>query len=1709
MNTAVFQDTKYNSGNYSKYVEIAVAKEKERLKKLGKELTPEQETDIREEFKEYAGSKIGDGQGWISFDSYRDLMLSMRKWTGSQEKLYWDIIKGKDVNELQVLQFFPVLKMQYGGELATNVGLPVQGYHKFSLMPLIPNVIKDSHLETLHNKMTEQGIDYALFQSGSKINTITKDGTPDQFYIDNENLGDVAFSDPDYEFTVNPIYTNFFKLQLETADVYKSKVVFSTQLRTIIEDGLYEEGRPRSFGGTKEQFDDLSPEEKSKYVEYVKITNYEKLVYALTERKYKELQKNAGLVFEDGKFVLSEKLIDYLNKQLTIQDVAEHEIDFIKYDARNKKLVFDLSIHPSAAMLDKLLSALIYKKIVNQKVNGEALIQVSGAGFEPSGTRKATNEENKLYENGTLPFYEYSKSGTKAMKVKVALQGDFKKLLRHPDVIERAKKGISELAALNELLKDDAWMKENRKMVTIAGVRIPVQGLNSVEFMEVYEFLPENAGNMIILPADIVAKSGSDFDIDKLSLMFPNLKIIGNKVKLLKYNEKEAKIVDSNKQLLKDLYDHLDILFQKLNSLETDKKQDDLYKVILEYKDKKEKLIDEIWGDFKNVGAEELEALHEELHEIKFTLSGLYNKSKKLSAEVTKIFEEEINPTFEEIDNVIEDIASASTKAIENDLMFAVVDIASMEENFVEFITPNSTSVLKPYSTDLNQYSKYNKYKNGNGETLYDGKGKKRIAATKIFELGFNRYKLSSNNIGMQSLGIAAVSNKYNRVLVKVGAYMEKQLKLGVKKGKPDSGYDVIQTFKGGIGFNRTANNEISLAGLYAADGIHRISKLISQLINGTVDVAKDSWIFDIQGNKEMMSILSFMFQAGVPPKQAVYFLSQPIIKEYVEKQRNIKSAFAKPLGVESAGTNMFRVEARRQILSDNSALTNFLMEKGIDPVLFKAQEFTNRNLKKTVYTRLVPEILNGTEDFSLETLTSQLEKPESLDQLQVFLHFIEIEEMSKAVTEIQQGLNFDTNKLPSMFEIKSKLDNLDSLNKDKRLNTSIVNDIINNSPIGSFIKFIDFDAVFQSLFPVRTDGKLYEALRTSFPTLSDEIIEDYSGRFKDYSDLANAFIDDFTNYIYQQYNLAILKTFDPFKPFKGLNIDGSVKSIPVEKSLFLSRGGVFVKDGSLFVDLNSVRSDYDNKKYSEITSSAGVPGPAPVSSEYFDDSRDNNISFHKYVKFLYNRETLRSMIPFEVYIQSEDSKSRYEISTLPDEDLNKPFMIYEEFLRDSALIQSGNADFMFKDLNGFAKQVDFVSAKFPNLQKESFSVLSSLYSKKTAGVINLRLEELILDTDTINIYHEQIKNLSNPNIIKVDNPVDNMIISNLFQRFPMFAFLQNGVNGKGQMSLGRIVPTATIAQMQDQSLNWYHTKIQPAEKQLNAFIDQYVGKFDSMYKTTFVDELGNVVDIDTSIRPIMKQYGNFYSFDPGSSAFITPTTYRSDLKVYNVRDLGRASFIKQVKAEIDRATKEGKTKIFVVNNTKPTDALSKSESGPFYSPSILMDMVDSGQIDAKHVFGLTTKKNQRYILTSDDFLTDKVYTQNIDLLEKQLQELKSLADDPNVELVFDADGVGLPLLGYGRNEKALTNNTITPFTASIKKTDDDQVIFSAPAPKTYVYLSKRLFEMFGYVNTNLNKIGPAMSSAKELRQEIFSKEKITNAEVQEVIKNCLINTLG
>jgi hypothetical protein len=359
-------------------------------------------------------------------------------------------------------------------------------------------VIKeDSDLDKMHKKMLEQNIQYLTFDSGSKVGTVTSDGKPDKAITEDGRFNDSVV------FTKNTFNAGFLKEVTNVPNKYKGKVIFSTQLRKLILDGLYEEGALTL----------------PKYSGLVKA--YEESVKFNTELLKEELKREIG--YDETKGITNpERFLKVIKDNLQRKDYPEHLLRALKTNS-DGSLRYDLSYFLDAQAIEDTIMSIVEKKFVRQKVKGEALVQVASSFTNNMWTTPTDADIKKYMGSNTLPFYHPGKDGkTNAMKVAIALQGDFYHLLKLKHIDGEA---IGTIQRLNQMIKDEKWLDtdNNRKSITMTAVRIPVQGLNSMEFMEVYEFLDPSAGSIIIVPTEIVAKSGGDFDVDKLTTFMPNI----------------------------------------------------------------------------------------------------------------------------------------------------------------------------------------------------------------------------------------------------------------------------------------------------------------------------------------------------------------------------------------------------------------------------------------------------------------------------------------------------------------------------------------------------------------------------------------------------------------------------------------------------------------------------------------------------------------------------------------------------------------------------------------------------------------------------------------------------------------------------------------------------------------------------------------------------------------------------------------------------------------------------------------------------------------------------------------------------------------------------------------------------------------------------------------------------------------------------------
>jgi len=1508
--------------------------------------------------KPYREMKEGDAQGWITFDGYKALSIMMGSWSDTQELLYRDLLAKKNVDPARLKEFFPVLKMQYWGPLATD-GLPLTAFHKFSLVPLIPSTIEDSDLEKLHNKLVEQGVDYALFSSGSKISTITSNGKPDKFY---KEAGDaqnreLAFTEDGYNFTPNNIFLKYFKKQLEIAPKYKGKVTFPTQLRKLIESGLMSNGVPTDFMEEmpKEvrmmewgKFDDSQKRKESK--NYSLLKRFQDNLENLMAQKKQELLDEIGWSYVDGKPTGPlDKLFSYIEKQLTKQDLAEHHLDFIKL-TKDNKLQTSLDISLAAEKIEKVLISILNKKLIKQKVAGEALVQVSGAGYTSRTFFDANKDSNnRLNVLGTndLPFYRKENGKTMAMKVKIAIQGEFKKLLDIPKVTEMVEqsyrdsvtkpevKPITRLQALNQLLKDDEWLNKEggRKLITMTGVRIPVQGLNSMEFMEVYEFLPEG-GNQIVLPAEIVAKSGGDFDIDKLTIMMPTM------------TRNEDGTVS-------------------------------------------------IKEDYQN--------------------------------------------------NVIQDI----------------IDILSSEQNYVDLITPNATDIVQPIAEEL--ASKVRPY--DSMQTVFSGRGS-QISPTRIFEIEYNIYKHGSNSIGKKTLGQGAVDNTYNVIFNTAGAYMEPSY-LVKKETRGQDGKKVVTETKFSqelyLDHNTlltTGGQAISLSDIYDADGVNKVSDVISQLINGWVDIAKDPWIFDIQGNNMVAPSLLFMVQAGVPIKQAAYFASQPIIREYIKEVKKAKSAYAGPLGIELSNPNYFRTEARKKLLFQFPQMQEFSEENDNGD-----RYFTNKGMADAMQTLAKPfkdEVFN--QEYFAKHLQDEIAF-DSNEQLALLLHFMDIENMSKVITAVKSTTNFDTSVSNSLFQTNLKDFQADQLREDNRLGKNVVDRILDASSISSF-GIADFmNEVYKNLFTIRDSKVVNDYMFDSIKEGNMQSMVDAT--FGDQDQYISTFRNDLMMFLFQNY-------------MRNLDLD----SVPYYKSLEVAKAGitlkptiaspvsVFVKDVKLskggskpimYFDKTKLVEEFENLKAN--TGKQGINITNPDLDFEFGYLRANFFqNVREYGRFVMEREFLRYSIPTKEmtkrgdFIQYKKDYINQYLDTVDQADLddNATLFAYETTLRDMALDNTYNQYYILKSpTKSYAQRLLNIKEKFPSLM-DKYKVLDFMTAdevKTKERVIKFKSGKL--DVDRMNRFHEDLVELADPyNLMENADMTEfeAMETAKFFSNLPIYTMFTTGFNAKGEYGIGQIMPDTRLTPILESMIN-YMSKYKLLTKDLLKGYSRQFGVVNAMNNASTRYKVKNY----TLDEPLWKASRSPKADLTGS--------YGEEIRTFkdNYRNPSYSLAVKadtDLTSAIDKLLRNKYKYLFVFNGAaSPTAKAMKSNDSAFASAP------------QTNVFALVSKVGFQDVVSQQ--MNDDNYENNIEAIEQSIQGLIETAKDYDNKIFWNAAGYGQGMIGADVNGQNLDQK-------------------KAKAPKTFVYLSKRLYEEFGYKNKNYEVLAPK----KFIR--------VTKDEVLENIRKCL-----
>jgi len=822
----------------------------------------------------YSGMDETDGASIASLDEIRHFLWRSGDWSEAMENLYqWEaqnyyayrirkspdnkVLKGEfvklfgityerfvelgspinpDTKELITSKpkvVFNSLKPQYYGPMAEEGFIPTM--YKTSFLPLLPSMFIDYATDTitypnLHNQfefMRIKGVGVVSYYSANK--GVTTKLTDKIEIVDNKvntsiiptkkNFQPVYDSEGKFndqsDYITQDTFYEYWGVQVDTGNATKNKVVFGTQLAKHIMNGLYNNGTLDSS---------LSPELKELVSTYLS-KNRERLSIGL-----KMLTDKLGLKKIEGTNEYTydgdiKTFVDVLTREAIARNNPDNVLDSI--ELINTGLPIDALIN--SGTMETILFSIADKMTISQKMFGKASYQLASTGFEKllDAEGKAlrtmvTYQGNTMVVSNDLQFYQpkYDEKtgafiGVGAMEV----------------YLPSYFKGKVAIGTLDMRLR------------SLIGFRIPTQGLNSVDSVIVKGFLSDSLGDVIVVPSEIVAKTGSDFDIDKLNIYIPNF-----------YMDENGNPVYMDKNLDYDK-DYWETSFKKV--------MNDLVKEVISYSESGikskylrsliEKSISEIVTEN---GSFEISDLLDKLIIVRD------NTVSDIAELNTAIFY--LNSMIEEgRDNaVLMSRDEFSKKVIENEIIETFHSIILHPDNARQLLNPIDSDDFKKLAA-----------------TIADLKGSNKD--TKSFSLYgdvLHHLQMAKQNMeGAGGVGIAANAGVFQIYAAKHGFKIAPQMTYYNALGEAntiDTNINLAHNEDGGL---------VSIGGRKDAEENKFIYEVLNAYVSLTVDNAKDPLLDKLNAGLKTLNTVLYLAMAGVPITTLHYFMNQPLILQYIE----------------------------------------------------------------------------------------------------------------------------------------------------------------------------------------------------------------------------------------------------------------------------------------------------------------------------------------------------------------------------------------------------------------------------------------------------------------------------------------------------------------------------------------------------------------------------------------------------------------------------------------------------------------------------------------------------------------------------------------------------------------------------------------------------------------------------------------------------------
>lgn len=506
----------------------------------------------KEGAKPYTKINSSDAQAWITPDRWKFLVQRLGKWSKVHDSLYSKMIS--DNNEQYTEKELKIAAQPLKGVyFELNGSTPV--YLKYSQAVLTKRLVQGSPLEKIYNKMIQDERGNLLNYNDQVHEVITLDGikvgspTPTDAHNKDGSIKD------DFIFNKLSLKNSGWKLQQDLPTKTFKETEVGSQIQKNIFGGLLN-NRQESFfldGGEVTGQDIIN--------ELIKTTK------SLSDIGVESLKKEFG-IDKNGKIKNIEGFYGALVDELTKRGGSKNVID-----ALNKEIAL-YGIPQAGSKIINVFSSIITKRTVKIKTNGGSFIQMSNFGMNyEEGTKQGVLWSPDALSTTNEPFlYKDVNNKIRVKPGGILISGSFiaKYIPNYKDYTSEQLFGlVNPETGLRENGIIDGKITEN-----LIGYRIPNQGLASNDALRIVGILPEENGDTVVAYTGITTKTGSDFDIDKMYMMFPSYTLADGRLKYIDSSDNsiqglQNKLIElyqsvlTNPKVIKDIMKPVDIDFVK------------------------------------------------------------------------------------------------------------------------------------------------------------------------------------------------------------------------------------------------------------------------------------------------------------------------------------------------------------------------------------------------------------------------------------------------------------------------------------------------------------------------------------------------------------------------------------------------------------------------------------------------------------------------------------------------------------------------------------------------------------------------------------------------------------------------------------------------------------------------------------------------------------------------------------------------------------------------------------------------------------------------------------------------------------------------------------------------------------------------------------------------------------------------------------------